>query len=1141
MKRLLALISFSLIVLLGAAAAFASGPLLLQKPTLSKTHIAFAYAGDLWLAPREGGEARLLTSGSGTKDGPVFSPDGSMIAFSGDYDGNVDVYVMPATGGVPRRLTHHPSVDEVVGWSPDGKSVLFRSTRNSYAGFNRLFTVSLDGGLPHELPLPTAEFGALSPDGKSIAYVPVDNNRRLSAIGWKRYRGGKASRIWIANLSDLSLERVPRDVSNDATPMWAGNKLYFLSDRNGPFSLYVYDPKSKKVDVALPSNGADIKSASAGPGAIIYEQFGSLNLFDLATGKSKQISITVPADLPNVRPRFKKVESEIVAASLSPSGARALFEAHGEILTAPAEKGDIRNLTSTPGVMERAPAWSPDGKLVAYFSDESGEYQLYLKSPDGMGEVKKISLGNPPSFYYNPTWSPDSKKIVYTDKRLNLWYVDVAKGSPVKVDTTTYDTPLRALDPVWSPDSRWIAYTKELASHMHAVFAYSLEQSKSLQLTDGLSDARFPAFDQKGQYLYFTASTDVGPTTGWLDLSSTNRLVSRSAYLMVLNKDLPSPLAPESDEEKAADEAKPDADKNASAKQDDQEPASPEEKAKAQDAKPAKAAKAQAVVVKIDPENISQRILALPIPPRNYGQLVAGKTGTIFLVEDPQSGSGTDAQTTLWRFDLTTRKPEKLMEGVTWFAVSFDTKKMLYAKGRGPVSKWFIGSTSAPAAGPASAKPEAPLNLARMEVLVDPRAEWKQEYNEVWRIERDFFYDPKLHGLDLEATSRHYQPYLENIGSRVDFSYLLAEMLGELTVGHMYIRTPPADAPSDAGKVGLLGADYSIENGRYRFSHIYQGENWNPQLRAPLTQPGVNVHEGEYLLAVNGRELQGSDEIFELFAGTASRSTVLKVGPTPDGKGSRTVTVVPIDGEGGLRNRAWIDGNLHKVEELSGGRVAYVYLPNTGIGGYTAFNRYFFAQLGREGAVIDERFNGGGAAADYVIDYLRRPLQNYWKTREGQDFTTPVGAIFGPKAMLINMYAGSGGDALPWYFRDAKLGPLVGTRTWGGLVGIYDYPDLMDGGSVTAPRVAFYNRNGEWDVENHGVAPDYEVEITPKEWVSGHDPQLEKAVTLVMDSLKKNPLPMARRPEFPNYHNNHQPSEGTPAAAAGGGGSGNKR
>ena len=1125
-------------ILASTLSVHAAGPLLMQKPALSKTHIAFAYAGDLWLVAREGGEARLLTSGSGTKSDPVFSPDGSMIAYTGDYDGNVDVYVMPSAGGIPRRLTHHPAVDEVVGWAPDGKAVLFRSTRNSYSRFNRLFTVSLDGGLPHELPLPTAEFGAFSSDGKHIAYVPVDNNRRLSAIGWKRYRGGKASRVWIANLSDLGLDQVPRETSNDGNPMWVGNKVYFLSDRNGPFSLFVYDPKTKKVDQALPGNGADIKSASAGPGAIVYEQFGSLNLFDPAAGKSKEVAVTVPADLPNLRSRFKKVENEIAAAVLSPSGARAVFEAHGEILTAPGEKGDIRNLTNTPGTMERDPAWSPDGKWVAYFSDESGEYQLFLKSPDGMGEPKKISLGNPPSFYYQPIWSPDSKKIAFTDKRLNLWYLDLAKGEPIKIDTDTYDAPQRTLDPVWSPDSRWIAYSKKLTSQMHAIYAYSLEQAKSLQLTDGLSDARFPAFDQKGQYLYFTASTDVGPTTGWLDLSSINRPTTRSAYLMVLRKDLPSPLAPESDEEKTSgDEAKPDGDKAAKAEdKTDQEPASAEEKAKAQDARAARSVKGEGVNVRIDAENISQRILALPIPPRDYSNLVAGKAGTIFLIEDPPR-PGADQQNTLWRFDLTSRKPEKLMEGANDFTVSFDGKKMLYSKGRRE-KKWFISSATAPARGegPGAGKPETPLNLARMEVRIDPRAEWKQEYNEVWRIERDFFYDPKLHGLNLPTTKKHYEPYLENVGSRIDFSYLLAEMLGELTVGHMYIRTPP-EPPSEQGKVGLLGADYSIENGRYRFSRIYQGENWNPQLRAPLTQPGVNVQEGDYLLAVNGRELRGTDEIFELFEGAADKATVLKVGPAPDGKGARTVTVVPIENEAALRNRAWIEGNLHKVDKLSGGRLAYVYLPDTGFGGYTSFNRYFFAQIGREGAVIDERFNGGGSAADYVIDYLRRPLQNYWMTREGQDFTTPVGAIFGPKAMIINMYAGSGGDALPWYFRDAKLGPLVGTRTWGGLVGIYDYPNLMDGGSVTAPRVAFYNRTGDWDVENHGVAPDYEVELTPKDWASGHDPQLEKAVALVMDSLKKNPLPVAKRPAFPNYHN--QPTEGVPAA--GGAAAGNKK
>jgi tricorn protease len=1114
-----------------ALSAHASGPLLMQKPTLSKTHIAFSYAGDLWLVSREGGEARLLTSGEGTKTGPVFSPDGSMIAFSGDYDGNVDVYVMPSEGGVPRRLTHHPAVDEVVGWSPDGKSVLFRSTRNSYSRFNRLFTVSLEGGLPRELPLPTAEFGAFSPDGKHIAYVPVDNNNRLSAIAWKRYRGGKASRVWIANLGDLNLDQVPRETSNDGNPMWVGGKVYFLSDRNGPFALFSYDAKDKKVEQALASNGADIKSASAGPGAIVYEQFGSLNLFDPATGKSKAVAVTVPADLPNVRPHFKKVDNEIASATLSPSGARAVFEAHGEVLTAPAEKGDIRNLTNTPGVMERDPSWSPDGKWVAYFSDESGEYQLFLKNPDGMGEARKISLGTPASFYYEPMWSPDSKKIAFSDKRLNIWYIDLAKGTPVKIDTDTYDAPQRTLDPVWSPDSRWIAYSKTLTSHMHAIFAYSLDQAKSLQLTDGLSDARFPAFDQKGQYLYFTASTDVGPTTGWLDLSSINRPITRSAYLMVLRKDQPSPLAPESDEEKSAtDDSKQDADKSSKAEdKPEQEPGSAEEKAKAQDARAAKSVKNEGVVVRIDSENIGQRIVAMPIPPRDYSKLVAGKTGTIFLIEDSPR-PGPDQLNTLWRFDLTSRKPEKLMEGANDFTVSFDGKKMLYSKGRRDNRKWFISSATAPARGEGGAgagKPETPLALSKMEVRVDPRAEWKQEYNEVWRIERDFFYDPNLHGLNLPATKKHYEPYLENVGSRYDFSYLLAEMLGELTVGHMFIRTPP-EPPAEQGKVGLLGAEYTVENGRYRFSKIYEGENWNPQLRAPLTQPGVNVQEGEYLLAVNGRELRGTDEIFELFEGTADKSTVLKVGPTADGKGAHTVTVVPIETEAALRNRAWIEGNLHKVDKLSGGKLAYVYLPDTGFGGYTSFNRYFFAQVGREGAVIDERFNGGGSAADYVIDYLRRPLQNYWMTREGHDFTTPVGAIFGPKAMITNMYAGSGGDALPWYFRDAKLGPIVGTRTWGGLVGIYDYPALMDGGGVTAPRVAFYNRTGDWDVENHGVAPDYEVEITPKDWASGHDPQLEKAVALVMDSLKKNPLPVAKHPAFPNYHN--QPEQGVPAA-----------
>ena len=1129
MKRIL---SCALLLLLVSilAAAQTPAPLLLQKPTLSRTHVAFSFAGELWTVPREGGEARLLTSGPGVKTDPKFSPDGSLIAFTGDYDGNVDAYVMPAEGGVPKRLTHHPAIDEVIGWTPDGKAVLFRSNRNSYsARFNRLFTVSLAGGLPHELPLPMAEMGSFSADGKRIAYVPRTNFRRLSAIAWNRYRGGMAPEIWIADLGDAGLVRLPHDGSQDWSPMWVGDKVYFLSDRNGATNLYVYDLATKEVREAAQSNGRAIKSAEAGPGGIVYEQFGSLHLFDTASGTEKTLNITVPADLPGIRPGFVRAADEVEELGLSPSGARAVFDAHGEIITVPAEKGDVRDITNTTGIAERDPAWSPNGKWIAYFSDEPGEYDLHLRAPDGLGEVKKIGLGDPPSFFYRPVWSPDSGKIAYHDKRLNLWYVDVAKASPVKVDTDTYDAPERTLDPAWSPDSKWIAYTKRLASHMHAVFLYSVEQGRSSQVTDGLSDARFPVFDKNGKYLYFTASTDAGPTTGWLDLSIMNRPVTASVYLTVLKKDLPSPLAPESDEEKSAEEKKPET-PEAAGQGSAEKPA--ESRNGVKGAKEAKAEEKKPTPVQIDLENISQRILALPIPARNYIGMWAGKAGTLFLAEQSAIISPRDEPEpgAVYRFDLDKRKSDKLLEGLAGdnFTVSFDGKKILYAKGERQ-KKWFIAEVPPIKSedGPGgSVKLEAKmLNLDAL-IGTDPRAEWAQEYNEVWRIERDYFYDPGLHGLNLERRRKRFRPYVDSLGSRQDLNYLFAEMLGDITVGHLYIRMPRIPE-SQRIRNGLLGADYTVENGRYRFAKVYFGENWNPELRAPLTQPGVNVQAGEYLLAVNGKELKGTDEIFQFFEGTGGKAVVLKVGKDPGGKGAREVTVVPIESETNLRNRAWIDANRRRVDELSGGKVAYVYLPNTSTAGYFNFNRYYFSQVGKQGAVIDERFNGGGSAADYFIDYMRRPLMNYWMTREGNDFTTPLGAIFGPKAMIINQYAGSGGDALPWYFRHMNIGPLVGERTWGGLVGIYDYPRLMDGGSVTAPRVAFYSPRSEWDVENHGVAPDIEVEITPADWREGRDPQLERAVQVVMEQLQKMPLPTPKRPAFPDYNPKDAGGQGT--------------
>ncbi len=1084
-------------------------PLLMRNPTLSRTQIVFVYAGDLWIVSRNGGEASRLTTGEGTETNPYFSPDGTMIAFTGEYDGNTDVYLVPATGGVPRRLTYHPIEDIACGWTPDGKQVIFQSGRSSNSRrYNRLYTIPVDGAFPNEVPLPMGYEGAFSPDAARIAYVPIPG----AFQAWKRYRGGMASVVWIANLSDSSIEKIPHDTSNDFNPMWPAadaRRVYFLSDRNGPVTLFAYETAGKKVAQLIQNGGLDIKSASAGPDAIVYEQFGAINLYDLKSGKTRKVNITISGDLLSLRPKYEKVGNRILNAAISPTGARAVFESRGEILTVPAEKGDVRNLTGTTGVAERDPAWSPDGKWVAYFSDLSGEYELHLRNQTGLGEVKKFNLGNPPSFFYSPIWSPDSKKIAYSDKRLNIWYLDIEKGTPVKVDTLSRGgggTPAS-----WSPDSRWITYTKPLKSWYNAVYVYSLEDGKVSQITDGMSDASLPVFDKSGKYIYFAASTDIGPRIFGFDMSSYPHRPTRSVYICVLKKDLSSPLAPESDEEKVAEEKKDEKKTGANG-------AAPA----GQDAAAAKPAdKKETPRVTIDFDDIGQRILALPIPARNYIGLAAGKANILFLGEFPQDAGPGPGGAILHKFDLEKRKLDKVIENINAFELSANNEKMLYRQGE----NWFIASVAQPV------KPgEGRIKTNEMEVYVDPRAEWNQMYRETWRIERDFFYDPNHHGLNLEATARKYQPYLDSLAHRADLNYLFREMLGELSVGHLYVSG--GDVP-DPKRVpgGLLGADYKIENGRYRFERVFNGENWNPQLRAPLTQPGVNVKAGEYLLAVNGRNLTAGDNLYSFFQSTANKQVVLKVGPNPDGTNSREVTVVPVANETGLRNLAWVEDNRRKVDQMSGGKLAYVYLPDTAQGGYTFFNRYFFSQTDRQGIVVDERFNSGGQAADYVVDYLRKPLNSYWAVRDGQDWRQPFGTMQGPKIMLVNEYSGSGGDYLPYMFRRAGVGPLLGKRTWGGLVGIGGYPVLLDGGSVTAPHFAFYTPEGQWEIENHGVAPDVEVEWDPKAWREGRDPQLEKAVDWLLQEVQKNPQKQPQRPPYPNYH-------ATPTAGSGNGQSG---
>ncbi len=1059
---------------------------------------------------RSGGEASRLTTGIGIESHPVFSPDGDTIAFSGEYDGNIDVYTIPAAGGVPKRITFHPDADYAVAWTPDGSHIIFRSTRDSHSGEAKLYKVAATGGLAQGMPLPLANSGAYSPDGKRFVYTPTAGASPFGFdryVAWKRYRGGRATYLGIVDLANLNSEKIPRQDSNDFNPMWIGDKIYFLSDRDGAVTLYRYDPAKKSVNRCL-TNAAnntnfDIRSASAAAGGIVYDQFGELFVYDLASGKTNHVDVRITGDMPEVRPHFADVGREVRNSHISPTGVRALFAAHGEILTVPASKGDARNLTNTPGIMERQPAWAPDGQKIAYFSDESGEYALHVRAQNGEGEVKKFPLAGGSAYYFDPLWSPDSKLLCFYDNKLNVWYIDTQTGKLSKVDANEqhdFDHDL-----AWSPDSKWIAYSKSLPNLLQGVFLYSIESGRSTPVSDGMSDARFPAFDKDGQYLYFTASTNSGPTKSHLDMTTDLYGVTRNIYAVVLSADGASPNKPQSDEEKT------DVEKTAAPK-------------------PATAAKAPSTVpTHIDLAGLQDRIVPLPLSAASYGGIQTGKPGKLYLFEGGSNGGSVRS------FDVKTRKSERLGDGVRGFEVSFDGEKMLLEFAP-PRNAEGVTQAAAPQFAIVSAnapwKPgEGMLRLSGLQVKVDPPAEWKQMYREIWRIERSYFYDPNYHGVDMAAREKMFAPYLDSIASRADLNYIFQEMLSDITVGHLRGSGGTIPSPSHVAG-GQLGADYEIADGRYRIRRIFTSERWNPQLRAPLAEPGLKVATGDFILTVNGQDLAASDDISRFLEGTAGKTVILKIASDASGAGAHEVSVVPTATESNLRMTAWIEENRRKVDQLSGGKLAYVYMPDTATPGFTNFNRYFFAQVDKQGLVLDERFNHGGQAADYVIEVLRRSLLSYWAPRYGAIYRTTEGAIYGPKVMIINEYAGSGGDAMPWYFRKSNLGPLVGTRTWGGLVGISSTPVLMDGATVTSPDFGFFSPDGEWDVENHGVAPDVMVEMDPKLVAAGHDPQLERAVAVAMEKLAKNPPAEPKKPKYPNYHplTREQRTSGTPTA-----------
>jgi tricorn protease len=1086
---------------------------LLHQPALSSTHVAFVYGDDLWVARLDGSDVRRLTTDDAVESNPAFSPDGATIAFSAQYDGNTDVYVVPVEGGAPRRLTWHPGPDVVQAFTPDGRRVLFTSPRAVFTTrHTQLVTVSLDGGMPDALPLPNAASGAYSPDGRRLAYNPLAPRFEQ----WKQYRGGTVSRIWLFDLASQDIEKVPQPATraNDVDGMWIGGTLYFRSDRAGEFNLFSYVPGSGAVRQLTTHRDFPVLRASAGGGKIVYEQAGYLHLLDPATSVTRRLTIGVSSDLRETRPRFVKGGRWIRSATISPTGARAAFEFRGEIVTVPAEKGDARNLTNSPGAHERDPAWAPDGTRVAYFSDASGEYELNIVSHDGKGEARKIEPGGA-GFYANLQWSPDSRRLAYTDNAQALYVMDLEKGAAVKVAAAKVYGPVSPVTFGWSPDSRWLAYTVNTQALAMTLSIYSLDQGRSFPVTDGLAEVSDPVFDRSGKYLYLFGSTDAGPVLDWFAQSTAENRRTRNVYLVVLRNDLPSPLAKQNDDEKPAAER---AAKSADPKGDQAggktaEPATPPEP------------------VRIDFEGIDYRILDLPVPGGDLSELQAGAAGQVYYlrasadgpIEQGQGPPGPPLQA-LHRFDLEKRADERILDQARGYQVSFDGKKLLYSTR----DAWSIVTLSpTQKINPSDGR----LAVDSIEVRIEPRAEWAQIYDEAWRINRDYFYAANMHGTNWSALKEKYAALLADAATRNDVNRVMQWMSSELAVGHHRLAGGDRLGATTTVPGGLLGADYAVQNGRYRFAKVFGGLNWNPQLRSPLTEPGVNVRAGEYLLAVGGRDVRPPANLYSFFENTAGKIVEITIGPNADGTGSRVVRVVPLENEAAIRNRDWVEGNLKKVDAATGGRVAYVYVPNTAQPGYDYFKRYFYPQSHKDAVIVDERFNGGGQIADYYIDILRRPLISYWAMRYGDDLKTPAASIQGPKVMLIDETAGSGGDLLPWMFRKFKLGTLIGQRTWGGLVGVLGFPTLMDGGTITAPNLAIWTPEDGWVVENEGVPPDIEVEQTPKDVIAGRDPQLDRAIAVVVEELKKNPPPRPTRPALPERG---KTLRGTTAATPGG-------
>ncbi len=1081
----------ALVLLFAVSPLSSQGSRFLRQPTLSAEHVAFTHGSDLWVASREGGLARRLTSTPAVESDPHFSPDGRQIAFTSNRSGVAAVYVVPVEGGTPRRLTWYPSESLARGWTPDGTRVLYTSERETApVGFARLWTVSPEGGPSERIPAPFGFAGSF--DGAARRIV-VERVGRWDTE-WRGYRGGQNTPLVILDLDDLDEVRLPNERTTDIDPVWLNGKIYFLSDRDWAMNVWSYDSSSGELRQITYFTGAEARSLAGHGSMLALEQDGFVHLLDPSTGELRQLEILVRGDFPWAEVQWEDVSERAGSASLSPSGKRALFEARGEIFTVPAEKGDARNLSQSSGAADRAPVWSPDGGEIAWFSDDrfsdnsvsegsspGAGYQLVIAAQEGRSEPRRLPIG-PSKMGWEPVWSPDGSRIAFVDDDVRVRVVDVESGDIQTIDVGGVNVERGQMGLTWSPDSKWLAWAKTYPNHLRRIVVWSRDTGDVTSLTDPMADAASPAWDRSGLHLFFLASTDVALGSGWANTSTTKADPRYGVYVAVLRADSSTPFTLESDEEegeKGADgEGAVGTDE---AKNEDKDEAEDEEE---DDAKP----EADEVEVRLDFEGLEHRIVAVPMPVARYRIALAGPEGKLFVGEAMPDGPGM----TLHQFSLEDRKAEVFASGVRQAAVSADGNKMLLRSG----DQWRIVDTKSP-----PKEGEGALELS-LRMRLDRQAEWRQIFDESWRYLRDYFYDPEMHGRDWDAVYRRYAPLLPWVRHRADLSELMDRVSGEMSVGHSFVFG--GDLPEvEESVVGLLGADLVAEQGRWRISRIYTFESWNPELTAPLAEPGLKVDEGHFLLEINGLELTDRDDPYRLLDGAVGRQTVLLVNDAPSMDGAWEITVKPVDSEGALRQRAWVEDNRRKVDDLSEGRLAYVWVPNTSTPGVVSFDRYFFAQQDKWGAVIDERFNGGGFLDDYMVDLMTRRLRAAITNEVpgGRPFRLPAG-ILGPKVLLINEFAGSGGDFFPWIFRQQEAGPLIGARTWGGLVKSSVHYALIDGGALTAPDNAVFDPiEGEWVGENEGIPPDIEVLVDARSATDGRDVQLERGVEELLQLL----------------------------------------